>query len=405
MADTSKCFSLLRGRVMRVTKLDACGARVLGPDSTVVSEGFISIALSPQTEEGQTISVTNAAGKVCLFDEACPIFTGYDTTIEFCGVNPNTINLMTGQPIVTDSQETPQGVGFRVNSGTDLCASGFALEVWSNVPAAACVGGQASYGYFLVPFLKGGVIGDFSIANDAINFTLTNARSRDGSAWGVGPYDVTLGGVQNNEEQTVTITGSPTGGNFTLTFNGDTTANIAHNATATAVRSALEALDNIEPGDVTVTGGPGPGTPYVVTFAGQYVSTNVPEMSAAHTFTGGTAPDVAVTTTSAGVSGVPSPLKDPIDPKDHLHVELVQVAPPTEACGALPLGVPAEGATAGAPGEYTPANSYGPADFADLTANPIVATPATAWTTGQHIVLRDGSTAHWDSSAWVAGVA
>ena len=31
MVDTSKCFSLVRGRAMRVTRLDGCGAVVLGP--------------------------------------------------------------------------------------------------------------------------------------------------------------------------------------------------------------------------------------------------------------------------------------------------------------------------------------------------------------------------------------
>src|SRR3954451_6710120 len=73
-----------------------------------------------------------------------------------------------------------------------------------------------------------------------------------------------LGGV--NEQQTVTITGTPTGGTFTLTYAGATTAAIAFNAAAAAVTTALEALPNIGPGNVLVSGGPGPGTPYVVTF-------------------------------------------------------------------------------------------------------------------------------------------
>lgn len=112
-----------------------------------------------------------------------------------------------------------------------------------------------------------------------------------------------LGGI-TNEAQTVTITGTPTGGSFTLTFNGETTGTIVFNATAAAVQTALEALVGIEVGDVTVTGGPGPGTPYVVTFIGYYAGTNVAQMTAAHTFTGGTAPNVAVTTTTPGADAV-----------------------------------------------------------------------------------------------------
>ncbi|MDX3839560.1 hypothetical protein [Streptomyces europaeiscabiei] len=113
-----------------------------------------------------------------------------------------------------------------------------------------------------------------------------------------GPY-----AGRTSEVQTVTITGGPTGGTFTLTFDGETTAGIAYNAAAAAVQSALEALSNIEPGDVTVTGGALPGTAVTVTFGGRYLGTNVPQMTASGaSLTGGTSPAVAVATGTAGGS-------------------------------------------------------------------------------------------------------
>lgn len=111
-----------------------------------------------------------------------------------------------------------------------------------------------------------------------------------------GPYAGTTA-----EAQTITITGTPTGGTFTLTYRGDTTAAIAYNAAASAVQSALEALPSMTPGDVTVTGGPGPGTPYVVTFGGALYG-DVAQMTSTGSFTGGSSPAVAVTTTTAGGS-------------------------------------------------------------------------------------------------------
>ena len=45
--------------------------------------------------------------------------------------------------------------------------------------------------------------------------------------------------VAAREKQTVTIGGSPTGGTFTLTFGGQTTATIAYNADASVVEAAL----------------------------------------------------------------------------------------------------------------------------------------------------------------------
>lgn len=63
--------------------------------------------------------------------------------------------------------------------------------------------------------------------------------------------------------------------------------------------------------------------------------------------------------------------------------------------------VAATGATAGAPGTWSPAGSIPPATFAGMTG--ITATPATAWTSGQRMVLGDASEAHWTGTAWAPG--
>ncbi len=123
-------------------------------------------------------------------------------------------------------------------------------------------------------------------------------RDNRGAATNISPY---IAGTVN-EVQTVTITGSPTGGNFTLTYSGQTTATIPWNSTAATVQTALSALSNIGAGQVTVTGGPGPATPYVVTFTGTLGGQNVNQMTATSTFTGGTTPTTTVTTTTAGSS-------------------------------------------------------------------------------------------------------
>lgn len=66
-----------------------------------------------------------------------------------------------------------------------------------------------------------------------------------------------------------------------------------------------------------------------------------------------------------------------------------------------PPVIPATGATAGTPGSFTPTGAATPANLAAMTG--ITASPATAWTTGQHVVLGDASHAHWVGAAWGAG--
>ena len=102
-----------------------------------------------------------------------------------------------------------------------------------------------------------------------------------------------------NEVQTVTLT-NVTGGHFKLTFDGQVTVNIHHNAPAATVQAALNALSNIEVGDVVVTGGPGPDTPWVVEFQGQYLNTGVAEMTITDVDLTGEGKTCAVVTTHPG---------------------------------------------------------------------------------------------------------
>jgi hypothetical protein len=74
-------------------------------------------------------------------------------------------------------------------------------------------------------------------------------------------------------------------------------------------------------------------------------------------------------------------------------------APPTVNMGALA----ATGATAGVPGYFTPLGCTTPATLAALTG--ITASPATAWTTGQYVILGNLTGAHWTGTAWADGVA
>jgi hypothetical protein len=109
-------------------------------------------------------------------------------------------------------------------------------------------------------------------------------------------------GTGTSEVQTLTITGTPTGGTFALGFGGQVTAPINYNATATDVQTALRALSSIGSTGVTCTGGPLPGSAVTITFAGTLANTNVTTIATngAGSLTGGTTPTSAVAVTTAG---------------------------------------------------------------------------------------------------------
>ena len=114
-----------------------------------------------------------------------------------------------------------------------------------------------------------------------------------------------------NAVQTISVTGSPTGGTFKLNAtppggSSTATASIAYNASAATVQTALVTI--FGSGNVTCTGGSLPATAVVCTFAGADAAQAITLMTKnSSSFTGGSSPNVSVANTVVGSNGA---LKD-----------------------------------------------------------------------------------------------
>lgn len=131
----------------------------------------------------------------------------------------------------------------------------------------------------------------------------SDATYDDGTVVPIGakgiPFGTILAMITTAEVQTATITGTPTGGTFTLTGNGFTTAALAYNASAATVQAAVRGLGGAYSFAV-VTGSA--GGPYTITFPA--AEGNVAALTASGAgLTGGTSPGVTMATTTSGVSG------------------------------------------------------------------------------------------------------
>lgn len=175
-----------KGKAIRGTLLDVCGAIVHGASSTVVSSGFVKATLHPNYEGNTSYLMRNANDEFEINEEGLPLLRWWEATLEFVRVDPALLNMFTGVPLVLDDAVTPNVVGWRSRENV---TNQFALEGWTDLAGGACVAGVKSYGYWLLPFMVNGQLGDYVVENGAATFTVT-AHTHNASPWGVGPYNV-----------------------------------------------------------------------------------------------------------------------------------------------------------------------------------------------------------------------
>jgi hypothetical protein len=181
------CLKPIRGNVMRMTKLDACGAPVHGAKASVTSSGFVSVEVTMEIEDPTEYKLKGANDQFVYNDRGRPLLKWASLVINMANVDPELYNMATGSPLVMNDAVIPEAVGFRLR---EAVYGNFALEVWTDLSGQPCSGGSTSYGYVLFPWIVDAMIGDFTVQNEAITFPINQARTKSGSLWGVGPYNV-----------------------------------------------------------------------------------------------------------------------------------------------------------------------------------------------------------------------
>lgn len=180
---TTQCFNVVRGRRVRITQLDTCGIPVSGgAGAFVVSSGFIQVTLAPDTEKGDEYVQKNANGDLCVNERAQDMLKRLAVTIDWCQVDPDIINLITGFPLETSGLNT---VGFRIQEGR--FNTRWALELWVGLGDEDC--STSGYGYVLVPRITGATLGDVKVENSVVSFQ-TAGYTEKNPGWGVGPFNV-----------------------------------------------------------------------------------------------------------------------------------------------------------------------------------------------------------------------
>lgn len=195
----SVCHSVVRAPAARVTRLGPCGELSATGCDFATTESFVEIGLTKVYQERQDALQLNANGDICVDKPKFPILRWYEVSIQFCNVDPELFNIVSAEPLVMNDAAVPEAIGW-CTLPDSAAAANFALEFWTGTEDEGCEDDDVVYGYGLLPRIIQGTIGDVTINNGVITFTVTGI-TRGANQWGTGPYNVIINETGANAGQ------------------------------------------------------------------------------------------------------------------------------------------------------------------------------------------------------------
>lgn len=181
---TQQCYSAGCISVGRVAIVDACtGEFSTGPNSQYVFGGVVTVTWEPVIEDGETTTVKDMCGDICVRDLQCDQTVGYNVEITLCRPDNELVSLLTGEPAILDVDGNTIGY-FELDDSN--CAPFVSLEFFEKLPESACTDG-VQYRRIIFPKIR--------ITQGAperqgpirlLKLTGT-AEAGSGDAWGTGP--------------------------------------------------------------------------------------------------------------------------------------------------------------------------------------------------------------------------
>lgn len=170
--------SSIAGSHIRVTRLDASGAPLVGPKNSYVTKAFVSVSMSPEYEDGDEFSQKNAGGEQCGYYKMPDTLKRVNLEIAICNPDPEFTELVSGGLLLSSTGED-NSVGWAAPlTGVDANPNGVAVEVWSRAIVNSRPAVVNPYWHWVFPQATLRQSGDRVIENDIL------ATSFEG--WAVG---------------------------------------------------------------------------------------------------------------------------------------------------------------------------------------------------------------------------
>lgn len=188
----------VRGLVLRVTRLLADGSPQVGGANgcdSYISTGFVSFTFTPAYNESEEISITNAAGEVCVYYKAPDTLQSVEFGLELCDPDPILTEMLVGGTVLLapEGEQDAAVLGYAApRVGASVSTNGVAVEVWTQAVVNGKSANTRPYWHYLFPHSSFRMDGERVLENG--NLATVFAGVGAGNAnFGTGPEIDTTG--------------------------------------------------------------------------------------------------------------------------------------------------------------------------------------------------------------------
>lgn len=176
--------SSIQAVALRVTKLGADGAPLVGADNAFVTSQFTRISFTPEYEIGDEISEKGADGTICVYYKMPDTLKKVNVEVAICKPQPEIYEMLAGGSLLTRTADT---VGWASPlTGEEPNPDGIALEAWSRAIVDGRPAAVNPFIRWVFPFGKTKMDGERALENGSMAHAF-NGEFLGNTAFGDGP--------------------------------------------------------------------------------------------------------------------------------------------------------------------------------------------------------------------------
>jgi hypothetical protein len=174
---------------MRVTKLGATGAPLVGVGNAYISDALVKADIGLTYEEANTITQLNGTGVACVsYSAPRTLKEGSISGLQICQPDPNLLQFMIGGDVINDVAVPPNQIGYRAPlTGEVANPNGISLEFWSQAIIGAAQAVTLPYIHWVLPKCRLVPAGSWSISGTAAMVPEFEGTAEQNALWDDGP--------------------------------------------------------------------------------------------------------------------------------------------------------------------------------------------------------------------------